>query len=307
VLGWLLYLTAPGINPARYRLARILLLLVIAQVLFYTVDLVRSFFGNIDVWGESFHITQLAFPLMQLVLMGALFNRFLTTLQQAEELNRTLASKIEASRRDIELSFSNKRAHELQQAADTERIRIYRELHDDLGSKLLSIAHAGRDSRMGDLASSALQSLRESVSRANYPDQPLAKFVQDLKEETLLRLESSGHRVDWHQAHLPDCMLPSHIAFHLNRMAKKIVTNIIRHARASHVSAGVETEQGDLVFSLADNGIGIGMNGYSGNGMQNIRTRAEEIAGKVRFESPAGKGLTVTLSIPLDTGREEDG
>lgn len=98
--------------------------------------------------------------------MGALIIRFINTLAEAEALNRDLANKVEATRLDIEMNFNRKREIALQQAAEMERSRIYRELHDDLGSKLLSIAHGGRDSRLGDLAAATLQSLRESVSRA---------------------------------------------------------------------------------------------------------------------------------------------
>jgi signal transduction histidine kinase len=119
-------------------------------------------------------------------------------------------------------------------------------LHDDLGSKLLGIAHAGRDSRMGELASSALQSFREAVSRANFPDQPLAKFMRDLQEETRLRMEGSGHQVEWQQDDLPECIISSHVGFHLNRIGKEIVSNIIRHARATHVRIKPSARQDDL-------------------------------------------------------------
>jgi len=166
VLAALLAIASPQIKADRKTTARLLLILVGIQILLFVIDALRVFSGSVDDYKDAFHITQLAFPLMQVVLMGALIIRFINTLAEAEALNRDLASKVEATRLDIEMNFNRKREIELQQAAEMERSRIYRELHDDLGSKLLSIAHGGRDSRLGDLAAATLQSLRESVSRA---------------------------------------------------------------------------------------------------------------------------------------------
>src|SRR5690606_6775651 len=99
----------------------------------------------------------------------------------------------------IEKQYAERRLLEINQAAEQERLKIYRDLHDDVGSRLLTIIHADQHNRLGDTARAALESLRQAVSRANTPDQHIEKFMDEVHEETELRLVGSGHEVSWEQ------------------------------------------------------------------------------------------------------------
>jgi glucose-6-phosphate-specific signal transduction histidine kinase len=102
---------------------------------------------------------------------------------------------VEHSRQIIEQNFAERRTLEISLEAEHERQKLYRDLHDDVGSNLLPIIHADRDSRLGSMARGTLESLRQAVSRENNPDQPFSTFLADIKEETELRLQCSGHEV----------------------------------------------------------------------------------------------------------------
>lgn len=256
--------------------------------------------GDTEDWESAMYLSQFAFPLLLLVFTIGLLNRFVSALNTAEELNRDLEAKVAASRRMIEQSFAEQRSLELSKAAEEERVKIYRDLHDDVGSKLLSIVHAGRDNKLGELARTALRSLREAVSRANSPKQTLADFITALREESALRLEGTGHRVDWQQDNdLPEAILESEQVYNLNRICREIVSNIIRHAQASSITISVHHSDKEWRLVYSDDGIGMAKETVEGNGLRHIKERAETIGCAVDWQNQASGGVKTVLTIPV--------
>ena len=308
LLGSLLLLHALGkvfirAWKRKQMLAIVITAVVLLQFALFISDFVHLMFWRGNEWESAFHMSQLAFPLIKLVFLGLLLRRFLAALEVAETLNRDLEARVQVSRKLIEQSFEEKRQSELDQAAEAERVKIYRDLHDDLGSKLLSIVHAGRETRLGSLASAALESLRDSVSRANYPDQLLADFLADLREETELRLQGSGHHVIWkQQMMLPQVILPANVSYNLNRIFKELVSNIIRHARADRVTLDIRKRSDNWIFTISDNGSGFDDSAELGSRINNIRKRVAEISAAVDWQQTPGQGLSVMVSIREPAG-----
>src|SRR5690606_36963784 len=229
-----------------------------------------------------------------------LVKRFTNALETTERLNSELETKVELSRQMMERSFSERRLLEIRQAAESERLKIYRDLHDDVGSKLLSMVHANREGKMGNMALSALESLRDAVSRANNPDQPLDSFLHDIREESELRLRGSGHDVNWrHNGEMPDVVIPSTIAFNLNRILKEVISNIIRHASADSVTVTVDTGPENWSFLIEDNGQGFDIETAHGNGVHNIRSRSREIEAEVNWHTGSGMGTRISLALAM--------
>lgn len=218
--------------------AVIISIAMLIQISLFIHNIYLMFFAPSERWEGSIFYAHFGIPLLFMVFVGTLLKRFTNALAVAENLNRELENKVEQSRQVIERSFAERRVLELNQAAEQERAKIYRDLHDDVGSKLLSIVHAAESSRTGNMARSALESLRQAVSKANNPDQPLSTFLKDIREETELRLGGSGHDVIWSQSEeVPEVIIPSVIAFNLNRILKEIVSNI--NSRAAEIGATV--------------------------------------------------------------------
>jgi len=275
-------------------------LAVLIQIGFFAHDLTLVLFAEGEDWEGAMYWSQFGFPILLAVFTANLLSRFTSALRLAENLNRDLEVKVERSRVIIEKSYAEKRELELVQAAEKERLSIYRDLHDDVGSKLLSIVHAGRDNKLGELARTALESLRNAVSRANSPEQSLQNFLEQLEEETRLRLEGSGHQLQWAQSDpIPAIILRSDIVFNLNQIFREIVSNIIRHANASEVKISLLSQHDRFVFEVSDNGQGIKEENIEGNGLNNINQRADEIGVDVNWKNIPLEGLTVRLTLPI--------
>ncbi len=297
-VGYMLIVTAKQAIKTKDRLAIAISVTVAVQLGFFSHDFYLINFGKGSQWETGMHYIQFAFPLLLLVFAVILLNRFVSALSLAENLNKVLEAKVEESRQIIEQSYAERRQLELQQFAEKERQSIYRDLHDDVGSKLLSIVHAGRDNKLGELARTALESLRSAVSRANSESQPLEKFLHNMHEETKLRLEGSGHRVDWSQpVQLPQGIIPAEQVFNLNQIFRELVSNIIRHANASAISFNFSIEGPSWRFEMIDDGIGLSKSSAPGNGLNNINQRIAEINGTLSWREiePSGTAVLVTV------------
>lgn len=269
-----------------------------AQIALFLLNASQMFFNQNDGWDGTLVYSHLGIPVLLLIFAAVLLRRFTQALSVSETLNRELEQKIEVSRQIIARSFEERRKLEIRQAAEMERQKIYRDLHDDVGSRLLSIIHASHEGKVGELARSTLDSLRQAVSRANTPDQNLPDLMADIREESELRLAGSGHTVHWEQAEpSPSCIIPSAIAFNINRIMKELVSNIIRHANADAVYVTADFADDQLIITVSDNGKGMEGGHDQGNGLRNLRTRAAEIGAEIDWLNSA-QGLRTRFMLP---------
>lgn len=276
----------------------VLAIIVALQLVCYFHDLYELVLVQAPDWQGAYHWAPFAFPLMQGIFLVGLIQRFIGALSVAEGVNQLLEARVNAARDQLEAAYAEARQAEILKAADEERSRIYRDLHDDVGSKLLSIAHAGRDTRLGGLASSALESLRDAVARVNNPEIDFAGFLTALREEMTLRLGSLGVALQWTQPEqLPPWVLDSAQHHHLSRIFRELVSNIIRHSGATEVTLQVQPLGADWEFLLADNGRGMSSEA-GGNGLHNLRTRADALGARIRWISRPEGGLQVVLVLP---------
>ena len=106
----------------------------------------------------------------------------LIVLRKSKQMNLRLEERVAAAQQSLEASFDERRALEISHAAASERERIYRDLNDDVGAKLLGLAISAQRAdlpREADMARSALQDLRDVVSRSAQPSTPLGDLVAD--------------------------------------------------------------------------------------------------------------------------------
>lgn len=277
------------------------------QVILFGINAFQMFFGDGSGWDRTLNFGHFGIPVLLLVFAWVLLRRFTRALDTAETLNRDLEKKVAESREIIRQGFEERRKLELSEAASAERIRIYRDLHDDVGSRLLSIIHAEPDDKIGNMARETLESLRQTVSKANTTDQPLAALLADIQEESTLRLEGSGHKVEWLQEPANyQIIVAANTAFHVNRICKELVSNIIRHAKASQVTFVVKRIDDAVSVVVTDNGCGITEMTVPGNGLQHLRARAETIHADIEWHG-SSEGTSTRLYFWCHQHQERPG
>ncbi|OGK87934.1 MAG: hypothetical protein A2X52_22785 [Candidatus Rokubacteria bacterium GWC2_70_16] len=84
------------------------------------------------------------------------------------------------------------------------------------------------------------------------------------------------------------------------RIYQELVTNILRHAQAEHVSIELYERDGRLVLAVEDDGVGFDPDAKSaGVGLTGMRERAALLNGSIRFDSEPGMGTHVVVEIPI--------
>lgn len=193
------------------------------------------------------------------------------------------------------------RGDESLHAIHEERARIYRDLHDDIGARLISIMSASQEERIRELARDALHDLREVVYHARGEPGTLEQVLGEIRSELSERLALAGWQLDWQQEAMPDVLLPGDCTIHVYRILREATTNAIKHASPGTLRVRMRVHAGMVYVDITDQGgheLDPGMTG-NGAGQQGMRDRAERIGGRLEIEPGTLCGTKVVLRFPL--------
>ncbi|MEO7014065.1 MAG: ATP-binding protein [Dokdonella sp.] len=214
---------------------------------------------------------------------------------------RKLRHQLAAERRAAASRLAERESLVHAQATLAERERIYGDLHDDIGARLLGMIHSAESPEQADRARAVLQDLRDVVTRSRGTPGSLSDTLAEIRGETSQRLAAAGVALTWEiNDSLPDPELDTARALHLHRIVREAISNVIRHARASHVRVRMKAIGGKLCLDLTDDGGGTDPAPTSkGRGLDNMRERAAELEGDIDWKPGTQGGTKVLLTMPL--------
>ncbi len=213
-------------------------------------------------------------------------------------------------------------AAHLQSAREEERIRIAREIHDEIGTLMTAIkmdlAFLGREIG-GNGAKKSPETLREEIgATTKLVDDAIQTTHQIVRELRPGVLDHLGLRaaLEWQiqefQARTKieskfNCSLtPLHLdsdrSTAVFRILQEVLTNVARHAHATRVDASLREEDHSLVLEVHDNGGGISdaqVSNINTFGLLGMRERAHVFGGDIVIRGSPGQGTTVTVRIPV--------
>ena len=91
-------------------------------------------------------------------------------------------------------------------------------------------------------------------------------------------------------------------ALYIFRIIQEAITNSVKHSEADIIIVTATGNERSLDISVRDNGKGISESGngmVNGNGIENMKKRAEEIGGKFEIINKSGRGVTINISVPV--------
>lgn len=185
-----------------------------------------------------------------------------------------------------------------------ERRRIARDLHDDVGARLLSGLYKTEVTDTHRVLRDALADIRTIVSGLSADQLPLGQVIAALRHEAGERLAAAGIDLHWPLAEVDDSakLLDYRIYRSIVSAHREIVSNVIRHAQATRVDVTVTQDEQMLSIRIADDGIGIdptSANGNAqGNGLRGIIRRLGDLGGSFAV-LPAARGSAFEIRIPL--------
>lgn len=207
---------------------------------------------------------------------------------------------------------------ETQNRLQEQRLRISRDLHDNIGSQLtfiissidnLTFGLEGENSKITQklsaisaFTSQTIYELRDTIWAMNKQDITL----EDLQGRISNFIEKAGDATQEVQFRF---MVASNVSkettftsvqgMNMYRIIQEAVNNALKYAKASEVNVSVSEEQKQFKVQITDNGVGFVLEDtVMGNGISNIKKRAKDLGGKVIITTGIAKGTSVLVTFP---------
>jgi len=193
-------------------------------------------------------------------------------------------------------------------AADAERRRIERDLHDGAQQRMvavavtLGLAQAQMESNP-EAASQLIAQAREEAQLAVKELRELARgihpaLLSDRGLEAALDALAARAPVPVEITGVPDDPLPQPVEAAVYFVTAEALTNIAKYARAEGAAVNLAIDDGSVLLQITDDGVG-GADTTGGTGLSGLCDRVEALDGTIDIESPPGGGTAVRVQIPL--------
>jgi signal transduction histidine kinase len=195
----------------------------------------------------------------------------------------------------------------------TLRNKIASDLHDEVGSTLSSIAIfsevAQQQSRevipllatINESARKMLDAMADIVWTINPENDQFEKIILRMRSFAYELLGAKQIEFKFEaDDDIGNIKLPMSARKNLYLIFKEATNNLVKYAEASHANFSINGTRDNLSMVISDNGKGFDLNKQgSGNGLKNMRMRAEEIGARILIESAPDKGTTIHLLLNL--------
>ena len=275
-----------------------------------TFTSIHDFGRNEELWqGLGFFIQPYIGFTFTSAFLFAFGKRSLVAFKALGGLNRSLETGIAQARAELATSEAERSALEIERAIVLERERLMREMHDGIGSNLVTaLAVAERQHQPQSTIKTlkrAISDLKITVDSLEPIAGDLPALIANLRHRMRLDLRAAGLTSKWEVGNCgPLVWLDATNALHVLRIFQEAISNVIAHSGASVMRIGCveETRNGiaGIATYVSDNGHGFSLttNHEGGRGLANMRSRAATLGGQISIESAIGEGTKLNVWLP---------
>ncbi|HEU4589719.1 MAG TPA: sensor histidine kinase, partial [Steroidobacteraceae bacterium] len=244
---------------------------------------------------ESIYLLPVGVVALVAMFLLTILRRYLGALSANERSGALLEARLADRERELHASYDRLREVEQAQLLSQERQRLMREMHDGLGSALMSSLIAVERGQMQ--SADVVQVLRECVDDLKLTIDSLEPVGDDLllllatlRFRLEGRLQAAGLRLVWDVDTLPSlAWLNPALSLHILRIVQEILTNVLKHARASTLRIAARHDDDFVTIEVEDDGIGFDTTGpSSGRGLSHLRQRAAALGARLEIDSRPG-------------------
>jgi signal transduction histidine kinase len=206
-----------------------------------------------------------------------------------------------------------KSAYATLEGQESERKRIAEDLHDNMGSMLASLRlysdllqEKANDPEMQRLAGKVAELTEQTASETRRISHELnlssLKLIGlKVPIEQLCQAIQEARKIEVEQSVTVQANLPGELSINIYRIVQELLTNTLKHARATHVRLELTQVANDyLSLIFEDNGQGFDPALVkAGMGLQNLRARVDRFRGTISIDSSPVRGTTTIIEIPL--------
>jgi signal transduction histidine kinase len=237
-----------------------------------------------------------------LLLLGFLFYRYQNQKQEAKSQQIRL---LEQENEFVAVKSSL-------EGQLNERVRISKEIHDDLGSSLTTISlltevlktkvdgvKIPEVAKISATSARMVDSMNEIVWALNVHNDTLDSLVAFIRKYARDFLQDTSIKLVFEEDVNQDFTLQGNVRRSIYLVVKEAINNVVKHADAQQVNLNIHTENNKLTIVIEDDGKGINEAKKSafGNGLRNMKQRIEDIGGT--FAMYQTKGMVVSIEYRL--------
>ncbi len=258
-------------------------------------------------WPEHIYLMPYATLLTLASFLYAVQRRYTGALSEVEVLNQQLELRLQAQSTEMQAQYERLREAERQQALLIERQRLMQDMHDGLGSSLLSAMVAVEQGSMEQ--DKVVEVLRECVDDLRLVIDSLEPVAHDLvallatmRYRLGKRLQAGGLMLEWDVQDLPllEWLEPPD-ALHVLRLMQEALSNVLKHARATRVRMVTRNHGRYVEIRVEDDGNGFDIaTAQMGRGLKSQQRRAQRLGGSLRVDSSVGHGTRLSLRLPVN-------
>ncbi|KCZ47522.1 sensor histidine kinase [Hyphomonas pacifica] len=181
-----------------------------------------------------------------------------------------------------------------------ERIRIARDLHDNIGAQLMRALHSDAPDKKDSRIRETLADLRDVINHAHEAAIPLDEMFADLRAETAERLDPHGVSLVWTlEARQETRLVPANIHA-LRSVIREAASNTIKHANATCLKVEARVTQHNVRVEIEDDGQGFDVLAVDrGQGLENMRARVCGSGGDFLIQTSEAGGARLIATFPL--------
>lgn len=264
---------------------------------------------------ESVYTSPYAIIGLFFIFSYIMFQRYTGAFAEVARLNKGLAQRLQARETELEQSYQRLRVIENEQMLGAERRRLMQDMHDGLGSSLISAIRSVEQGAMSDAEISGvlkgcMDDLKLAIDSMESVDADLLLLLATLRFRLAPRIEGAGLALHWEVQPVPALhWLNPGSALHILRIMQECVANVLRHTRATAIRFSTAADGQGVRVVIEDDGAGFALEEAlhrRGRGLRNQQQRAAAIGGSVKWESGSG-GTRFTLWLPLEQAAVDKG
>lgn len=295
------------------REATLLAATVGGSAVLFLADWTRVWLTGDYYWVHS--MTRYVSVPFSVVMAWMLVERYTSAVQSLRHANQVLTERVAQREAQLRAAFARTQKIAAEETALRERGRILRDMHDGLGSQLvttLSMLESGKASRpeIAVQVRHALDSLKLSIDAMQDTGGDLAAVLGNLRYRLGPRIADGGLGIHWEVERLP--ALPHFTARKVQELQYLLlegITNVLQHAAATSLTVTAHADLAAQVIriALADNGRGFDTGATrGGRGLRNMQVRAAAIGARLEIRSAPGS-TALMVEIPLAPAAGEEG
>lgn len=202
-------------------------------------------------------------------------------------------------------------------AIEKERLRISKDMHDEVGASLTRISILSELAKkqqnepekerqiinqISEISGDVVDEMSEIIWAMNPRNDKLDSFTSYIRQHASSYLESAEIEGKFtFPDEIPSYPMSSELRRNLFLTVKEAFHNIVKHSGAGNVHMSLYIEKLMLKIRIEDDGTGFNQNNIRGwgNGLANMRKRIEELGGSFKINSEVGKGTSIEFSVKL--------